>query len=129
MVESFNAHGESLTAQPKKLDLGLGSSSSFPATERLENDEVARVKQESDDDFSSMDWTDTEEKVEPTVQQGTEPSIKKEVEPSAQENIEENIDSDSVCSNQSIDYISDVHEKLRIVKEDVRKFRESRRRK
>ena len=75
VVESFNSPGGSLTAQPKKSDLGLGSSSSFPATERLENDGVARVEQESDDDYSSIDWTDTEEEVEPTIQQGNEPSI------------------------------------------------------
>ena len=93
VVESFNAHGESLTTQPKKSDLGLVSSSSFPATERLENDGVARVEQESDDDYSSIDWTDTEEEVEPNVQQGTGHSIQKEVEPSAQENAEEDIDS------------------------------------
>uniref|UniRef100_M1DQF3 Gag-pol polyprotein n=1 Tax=Solanum tuberosum TaxID=4113 RepID=M1DQF3_SOLTU len=74
-------------------------------------------------------WTDTEEEGEPTVQQGTEPSIQEEVEPSAQENIEEDIDTNSICSDQSIDYGSDVHEELRIVKEDVRKFKESRRRK
>ena len=129
MVESFNLHGKSLTAQPKKSDLGLGSSSSFPATERLENDGIARVEQESDDDYSSIDWTDTEEEVEPTIQQGIEPSIQQEVEPIIQENAEEDIDSDSVCSDQSIDYGSDVHEELRIVKEDVRKLRESRRRK
>ena len=55
VVESFNAHGESLTAKPNKSDLGLGSSSSFPATERLENDGVARVEQKSDDDCSSID--------------------------------------------------------------------------
>ncbi|KAG5600210.1 hypothetical protein H5410_031580 [Solanum commersonii] len=74
VVESFNAHGESdgsSTAQQKKPNLGLGSSSSFPSSERVENDGVAR----------------------------------------------------------SIDYGSDVHEELRIVKEDVRKFKESRRRK
>ena len=71
VVESFNSHRKSLTAQPKKSDLGLGSSSSFPATERLENDGVARVEQKSDDDYSSIDWTDTKEEVEPTVQQGT----------------------------------------------------------
>jgi len=132
VVESFNAHGESdgsLTAQPKKSDLGLGSSSSFPSSERVENDGVARVQQETDDDYSSIDWTDTEEEGEPTVQQGTEPSIQEEVEPSAQENAEEDIDSDSICSDQSIDYESDVHEELRIVKEDVRKFKESKRRK
>ena len=35
VVEPFNSPVESLTAQPKKSDLGLGSSSSFPATERL----------------------------------------------------------------------------------------------
>ncbi|KAH0642863.1 hypothetical protein KY289_033837 [Solanum tuberosum] len=95
VVESFNAHGESdgsLTAQPKKLDLGL-------------------------------------EEGEPTVQQGTKPSIQEEVEPSAQENAEEDIYSDSICSDQSIDYESDVHEELRIVKEDVKKFKESRSRK
>ena len=86
MVESFNLHGKSLTAQPKKSDLGLGSSSSFPATERLKNDGVARVKQESDNDYSSIDWTDTEEEVEPTIQQGTKPSIQQEVEPITQEN-------------------------------------------
>ncbi|TMX03426.1 hypothetical protein EJD97_016403, partial [Solanum chilense] len=96
VVESFNAHGESLTTQPKKSDLGLGSSSSFPATERLENDGVARVEQETDDDYSSINSTDTEEEVEPTVQQGTEPSMLEEVEPSIQENAEEDIDSDSV---------------------------------
>ena len=96
VVESFNAHGESLTTQPKKSDLGLVSSSSFPATERLENDGVARVEQETDDDYSSIDSTDTEEEVEPTVQQGTEPSILEEVEPSVQENAEEDINSDSV---------------------------------
>ena len=79
MVESFNAHGKSLIAQPKKSNLGLGSSSSIPTTERLENDGVARVEQESDDDYSSIGWTDTEEEVEPTVQQGTEPSIQEEV--------------------------------------------------
>ena len=93
VVESFNSHGETLTAQPKKSDLGLGSSSSFPATERLENDGIARVEQEcqqeSDDDYSSIDWTDTEEEVEPTIQQGTEPSIQQEVEPIIQENAEE----------------------------------------
>ena len=43
VVKSFNAHGVSLTTLPNKSDLGLGSSSSFPATERLENDDVARV--------------------------------------------------------------------------------------
>ena len=69
VVESFNAHGESLTAQPKKLNL----------LERLENDGVARVEQESDDDYSSIDWTDTKEEVEPTVQQGTEPFIKEKL--------------------------------------------------
>ncbi|KAH0761500.1 hypothetical protein KY290_017573 [Solanum tuberosum] len=73
--------------------------------------------------------TDTEEEGEPTIQQGTEPSIQEEVEPSAQENAEEDIDTDSICSDQSIDYGSDVHKELRIVKEDVRKFKESRRRK
>ncbi|KAH0773922.1 hypothetical protein KY290_011059 [Solanum tuberosum] len=132
VVESFNAHGEfdgSLTAQPKKPDLGLGSSSSFPSSERVENNWVARVQQETDDDYSSIDWTDTEEEGEPTVQQGIEPFIQEEVEPSAQENAKEDIDSDFICSNQSIDYGSDVHEELRIVKEDVRKFQESRRRK
>ncbi|KAH0641893.1 hypothetical protein KY290_033511 [Solanum tuberosum] len=132
VVESFNAHGESdgsLTAQPKKPDLGLGSSSSFPFSERVENDEVARVQQETDDYYSSIEWTDTEEVVEPTVQQGTEPSSQEEVEPSAQQNAEEDIDSDSICFDQSIDYGSDVHEELRIVKEAVRKFKESRRRK
>ena len=100
VVESFNSPWESLTAQPKKLDLGLGSSSSFPATERVVNDGIARVEQEcqqeSDDDYSSIDWTDTEEEVEPNVQQGTGHSIQKEVEPSAQENAEEDIASDSV---------------------------------
>ncbi|KAH0686030.1 hypothetical protein KY284_016583 [Solanum tuberosum] len=75
------------------------------------------------------EWTDTEEEGEPTVQQGTKPSIQEEVEPSAQESAEEDINSDSICSNQSIDYGSDVHEELRIVKEDVREFKESRRRK
>ncbi|KAH0688490.1 hypothetical protein KY290_016654 [Solanum tuberosum] len=69
------------------------------------------------------------EDVGPTVQQGTEPSIQEEVEPSAQENAEEDIDNDSICSDQSIDYESDVHEELRIVNEDVRKFKESKRRK
>ncbi|KAH0642343.1 hypothetical protein KY290_033934 [Solanum tuberosum] len=130
--ESFNAHGESdgsLTAQPKKLDLGLGSSSTFPSSERVENDGVASVQQETDDAYSSIDWTDTKEEVEPSVQQGIEPSIQEEVEPSAQENTKEDIDNDSICSDQSIDYESDVHEGLRIVKEDVRKFRKSRRRK
>ncbi|KAH0679770.1 hypothetical protein KY284_020855 [Solanum tuberosum] len=66
--ESFNAHGKSdgsLTAQPKTSDLGLGSSSTFPSSERVENDGVA-------------DWTDTEEEVEPSVQQETEPSIQEE---------------------------------------------------
>ena len=128
VVESFNSPGESLTAQPKNSDLGLGSSSSFPATEKHENDGVARVEQESDDDYFSIDWTDTKEEVEPTVQQGTEPSILEEVEPSVQENAEEDIDSDSVCSGQSINYGSDVHEELKIVKENGRKLRESRRR-
>ncbi|KAH0720655.1 hypothetical protein KY284_005685 [Solanum tuberosum] len=126
MVESFNAHGKpdgSLTAQQKKPDLGLGSSSSFPSSERVENDGVASVQQETDDDYSSIDWTDTEEEGETTVQQGTEPFIQEEVEPSAQENVEEDIDSDSICSDQSIDYGSDVHEELRIVKEDVRKLK------
>ncbi|KAG5616200.1 hypothetical protein H5410_016024, partial [Solanum commersonii] len=69
--------------------------------------------------------TDTEEEGEPTVQQGTKPSIQEEVEPSAQESVEEDIDSDSICSNQSIDYGSDVHDELRIVKKDVREFKES----
>ena len=59
-------------------------------TERLENDGVARVEQEcqqeSDDDYYSIDWTDTEEEVEPIIQQGTEPSIQQEVEPITQEN-------------------------------------------
>ncbi|KAG5620501.1 hypothetical protein H5410_005719 [Solanum commersonii] len=99
VVESFNAHGESdgsLTAQPKKSHLGLGSSSSFPSSERVENDGVARVQQEIDDDYSSIYWTDTEEEGEPTVQQGTEPSIQEEVEPSAQENAEEDINNDSI---------------------------------
>ncbi|TMW80419.1 hypothetical protein EJD97_020331 [Solanum chilense] len=112
VVESFNSHGESLTALPNKSDLGLGSSSSFPSTERLENDDVARVEQESDDDYSSRDWTDTEEEVEPTFQQGTESSIQEEVEPSAQKNGEEDIDSGFVYSDQSVDYASDVHEEL-----------------
>ena len=97
VVESFNSPGESLTAEQKKSDLGLGSSSSFPATERLENDGIVRVEQEcqqeSDDDYSSIDLTYTEEEVEPTV---SEPSIREEVEPSAQENAEEDIASDSV---------------------------------
>ncbi|TMX04579.1 hypothetical protein EJD97_007308, partial [Solanum chilense] len=119
VVESFNTHGESLTAQPKNSDLGLGSSSSFPATERLENDGVSRVEQESDDDYSSIDCIDTKEEVEPTFQQGTESSIQEEVKPSAQENAEEDLDMDFVCFDQSIDYGSDVHEELRIVKEDV----------
>ncbi|KAG5614302.1 hypothetical protein H5410_014126, partial [Solanum commersonii] len=118
VVESFNAHGES-----------DGSSSSFASSERVENDGVAKVQQETDDDYSSINWIDTEEEGEPIVQQGTEPSIQEEVEPSAQENAEEDIDSDSICSDQSIDYESDVHEELRIVKEDMRKFKESRRRK
>ncbi|KAH0665408.1 hypothetical protein KY285_026614 [Solanum tuberosum] len=43
--------------------------------------------------------------------------------------IKEDIDSDSICFDQSIDYGSDVDEELSIVKEDVRKFKESRRRK
>ncbi|KAG5600825.1 hypothetical protein H5410_032195 [Solanum commersonii] len=46
VVEYFNAHGKSdgsLTAQPKKPNLGLGSSSSFPSSERVENDGVAKV--------------------------------------------------------------------------------------
>ncbi|KAH0632826.1 hypothetical protein KY284_035612 [Solanum tuberosum] len=110
-------------------DLGLDSSSSFPSSERVENDGLAGVQQETDDGYSSIDWTDTEEEVEPTVQQGTKPSIQEEVEPSAQENAEEDIKNDSICSSQSIDYGSDVHEELRIVKEDVRKFRESTKRK
>ncbi|KAH0638922.1 hypothetical protein KY285_035508 [Solanum tuberosum] len=109
--------------------LGLDSSSSFPSSERVENDGLAGVQQETDDGYSSIDWTDTEEEVEPTVQQGTKPSIQEEVEPSAQENAEEDIKNDSICSSQSIDYGSDVHEELRIVKEDVRKFRESTKRK
>ncbi|KAH0758355.1 hypothetical protein KY290_021848 [Solanum tuberosum] len=70
-------------------------------------------------DYSSIDWTDTEEEVEPSIQE--------EVEPRAQENADEDIDNDFICSDQSIDYESDVHEELMIVKEDVRKFRESRR--
>ncbi|KAG5568057.1 hypothetical protein H5410_064929 [Solanum commersonii] len=110
-------------------DLVLSSSSSFPSSERVENDGVARVQQETDDNYSSIDWTDIEEEGEPIVQQGTEPSIQKEVEPSAQENANEDIDSDSTCSDQSIDYGSDVQEELKIVKENVRKFKESRRRK
>ncbi|KAH0658512.1 hypothetical protein KY289_027260 [Solanum tuberosum] len=128
VVESFNTHEKSdgsLIAQPKNPNLRLGSSSSFPYSDIVGNDGVARVQQEIDDDYSSIDWTDTEEEVEPTVQQGTELSIQEEVEPSAQENAEEDIDNDSICSNQFIDYGSDVHEELRIVKEDVRKFRES----
>ncbi|KAH0758484.1 hypothetical protein KY290_021977 [Solanum tuberosum] len=111
--ESFNAHGEyddSLTAQPKNPDLGLCSSSSFPFSERVENDGVAGVQQETDDGYSSIDCTDTEEEVESNVQQGTGPSIQEKVEPSAQENAEEDIDNDSICSDQSIDYESDVHE-------------------
>ncbi|KAH0682747.1 hypothetical protein KY290_021342 [Solanum tuberosum] len=59
-------------------DLGLGSSSSFPSSERVENDGVARVQQETNDDYYSIDWTDTEEEGEPIVQQGTEPSIQEE---------------------------------------------------
>ncbi|KAH0679203.1 hypothetical protein KY284_020288 [Solanum tuberosum] len=59
-------------------DLGLGSSSSFPSSERVENDGVARVQQETDDDYYSIDWIDTEEEGEPIVQQGTEPSIQEE---------------------------------------------------
>ncbi|KAH0722960.1 hypothetical protein KY289_006004 [Solanum tuberosum] len=105
VVESFNAYGKpngSLTAQQKNPDLRSGSSSSFPSSERVENDGVARVQQETDDDYSSIDWTDTEEEGEPTVQQETEPSIQEEVEPSAQENAEEDIDSDSICSDQSM---------------------------
>ena len=35
VVEYFNSHGKSLTAQPKKSNLGLGSSSSFPALKDL----------------------------------------------------------------------------------------------
>ena len=103
VVESFNSHGESLTAKPKKSDLGLGSSSSFPGTERVENDGVSRVQQESDDYYSSIDRTNTEEEVETTFHQGTEHSIQEEVEPSAQVNIEEDIDNYSFCSGQSID--------------------------
>ncbi|KAG5615987.1 hypothetical protein H5410_015811 [Solanum commersonii] len=79
-------------SEAKKSDLGLGSSSSFSSSERVENDGVARVQQETDNDYSSIDWTDTEEEVEPTVQQGTEPSIQEEVEPSVQENVEEDSD-------------------------------------
>ncbi|KAG5600833.1 hypothetical protein H5410_032203 [Solanum commersonii] len=96
VIESFNTHGKydgSLTAQPKNPHLGLGSSSSFPSSESVENDGVARVQQEIDDDYSSIDWTDTEE--------------------------EEDIDNDSICSDQFIDYGSDVHEEFRIVKEDT----------
>ena len=59
VIESFNAHGESLTAQPKKLNL----------LERLENDGVARVEHESDDDYSPIDLNDTEEEVKQHVQQ------------------------------------------------------------
>ncbi|KAG5612117.1 hypothetical protein H5410_023398, partial [Solanum commersonii] len=66
-----------------------------------------RCQQETDDGYSLIDWTDTEEE--------------EKAEPSAQENVEKDIDNDSICSNQSIDYGSDVHEELRIVKEDVRK--------
>ncbi|KAG5584827.1 hypothetical protein H5410_045261 [Solanum commersonii] len=107
-----------------QVDLGLDFSSSFPSSGKVENDGIAGVQQETDDGYSSIDWTDTEGEVEPTVQQGTEPSIQEEVEPSAQENAEEDIDNDFICSDQSIDYGSDVHEELRIVKEDVRKFGE-----
>ncbi|KAG5591290.1 hypothetical protein H5410_041804 [Solanum commersonii] len=112
--ESLNAHGES-----------DGSSSTFSSSEKVENNGVAGVQQETDDGYSSIYWTDTKEEVEPSVQQRTEPSIQEEVEPNAQENTEEDTDNDSICSDQSIDYESDVHEGLRIVKEDMRKFRES----
>ncbi|KAH0729823.1 hypothetical protein KY285_000824 [Solanum tuberosum] len=60
--ESFNAHGEYdgyLTAQLKYPDLGLGSSSTFPSSDRVENDGVAGVQQEIDDGYSSIYWTDT----------------------------------------------------------------------
>ncbi|KAH0693636.1 hypothetical protein KY285_020733 [Solanum tuberosum] len=45
--ESFNAHRKfdgSLAAQPKNSDLGLCSSSTFPSSERVENDGVAGVQ-------------------------------------------------------------------------------------
>ncbi|KAG5611804.1 hypothetical protein H5410_023085, partial [Solanum commersonii] len=96
--ESFNAHGKSngsLIAQPKHSDLG------FPIR----------------NDYSSIDLNDTEEEVEPSIQQETEPSFQEEVEPSAQENAEEDIDSDSICSDQSIDYESDMHEELRKIRQ------------
>ena len=80
----------------------------------------------SDDGYSLIGWIDTEEEVN---QPGTEPSIQEEVEPSDQENAKEDIDNDSVFSDQQIDYGSDVHEELRISKEEMRKLRESKRRK
>ncbi|KAG5580569.1 hypothetical protein H5410_051196 [Solanum commersonii] len=99
--KSFNVHEESdgsITVQPKKIDLGLGSSSSFLSSERIENDGVAGVQQETDDGYSLINWTDTKE-VEPTVQQETKPSIQEGVQPSAQQNEKEDIHNDSICSD------------------------------
>lgn len=65
----------------KKLDIGLGSSSSVPSSQRVECDGVARVQQETDDDYCSVDWTVTDEEIEPTIQQRAESSIQEEVKP------------------------------------------------
>ncbi|XP_055836398.1 uncharacterized protein LOC129905025 [Solanum dulcamara] len=131
--ESFNALGtreydSSLIRQAKNPDLGLASSSSL-SQDLVENE---RVEHERADDESSIDWTDSEEEEEvvPFVQQETEPSVQEEVEPTVHENAEHDIDNDGEDFDQSVDYGSNVHEELRIVKEDVRKFnRENRRNK
>ncbi|KAG5605167.1 hypothetical protein H5410_026659 [Solanum commersonii] len=62
--ESFNALGESdgsLNAQAKNQNLGLGSSSTFLSSQRVENERVATVQQEINDFYSSIDWIDFEE--------------------------------------------------------------------
>ncbi|KAG5599037.1 hypothetical protein H5410_030407 [Solanum commersonii] len=100
---SFNLWVSLLMHMWNLMVLSLHNQKKPDLSEIVENDGIAGVQQETDDVYSSIDWIDTEE--------------------------EKDIDNDSIYSDQSIDYRSDVHEELRIVKEDVRKFRESRRRK
>ncbi|KAJ8550217.1 hypothetical protein K7X08_034143 [Anisodus acutangulus] len=102
--------------------------STLPIIERVETEEV------EDSDYSSIDWTNSEEEeVTPTFQENDAPIVQEETEYIVQENADDEkqgVGNDDDDSDQYVDYDSDAHEELRIVKQDLRKFnREDRRNK